>query len=54
VEIARVAADARTPSGDAYFQEGLAEIVSTSNIGDQPMRGAVSGMHMGVDESWHD
>src|SRR5216684_135159 len=52
-EIARIAADARTLAGNAYLQERLAEIVPTSNVSDQPVRGAVPGMHMGVDESWH-
>ena len=35
----------------ADFKEGLAEIVAASDVGDQPVRGAVARMHMGVDES---
>ena len=52
--VAWIAADARTLAGDADFQEGLAEIVPASDVGDQPVRGAVTGMHMGVDESRRD
>ena len=52
--VAWIAADARALAGDADFQEGLAEIVPASDIGDQPVRGAVAGMHVGVDEARSD
>jgi len=52
--IARIAADPRARAGDADLQEGLAEIVPAADVGDQPVRGAVAGMHMGVDESGRD
>ncbi len=52
--IAWIAADARALARDADFQKRLAEIVPASDVGDQPVRGAVAGMHMGVDESRRD
>src|SRR5262249_40368600 len=53
-DIARIAADPRACARDADFQERLTEIVPTPDIGDQPVRGAVAGMHMGVDEARRD
>jgi hypothetical protein len=52
--VARIAADPRALAGDADFQERLAEIVTRADVGDQPVRGAVTGMHMGVDEARRD
>ena len=52
--VARIAADARALAGDADLEEGLAEIVPAPDVGDQPVRGAVAGMHVGVDEARRD
>ena len=52
--VARIAADAGALAGDADFQKGLAEIIPASDIGDEPVRGAVTGMHVGVDEARSD
>src|SRR5258708_29447008 len=49
-----IAADSRALASHADFQEGLAEIVTASDVGDQSVRGAVARMHMGVDESRRD
>src|SRR5581483_68287 len=49
-----VAADACALACHADFQEGLAEIVATSNIGYQPVRCAVAGMHMRINKSRRD
>jgi hypothetical protein len=48
--VAWIATDSRALASHADFQEWLAEIVTASNVGDQPVRGAVARMHMGVDE----
>src|SRR5262249_52547168 len=50
-DVARIAADARALACDADFEEWLAEIVAAPDIGDQPVRRAVAGMNMGIDES---
>src|SRR4029077_6733020 len=52
--VAWIAADAGAFAGDADLQKGLAEIIPASDIGDQPVRGTVTGMHVGVDEARRD
>jgi hypothetical protein len=50
-DVAGVAAHARARTGDADLEERLAEIVAPSDVGNEPVRGAVAGMHVGVDEA---
>src|SRR5258708_2665675 len=47
-DVARIAAHSRARARDTDLQEWLAEIVPAPDVGDQPVRGAVPGMHMGV------
>ena len=53
-DIARIAADPRALARDADLQERLAEIVAAPDVGNQPVRGAVARMHVGVDEARRD
>jgi hypothetical protein len=52
--VAWIATDSRALASHADLQEWLAEIVPASNVGDQPVRGAVARMHMSVDEPRRD
>src|SRR5262245_56686184 len=49
-DITRIAAHARARARDADLEKRLAEIVAAADIRDQPMRGAMARVHMGVDE----
>ena len=54
LEVARIAFDDLAFLRDADFEERLAIIHRSAGIGDQPMRGAVAGMDVGVDEARRD
>jgi hypothetical protein len=51
LEIARIAFDYLAFPGNADLEKGLAEIHRPTCIGDEPVRRAVPGMDMGVDET---
>ena len=53
-DVARVAADAGADAGDADLVEGLSEVVRAADVRDEPVRRAVPGMDVGVDEAGTD
>src|SRR5690242_7841991 len=54
LEVARIAFDDLALFRNADFEKRLSVIHRPAGIGDQAVRGAMSGMHMGVDEARRD
>src|SRR5262249_48391041 len=52
LEVTRIAFDDLALRRNGNFQKRLPVIHGPPGIGDQPMRGAMPGMHVGVDEAW--
>ncbi len=52
--IARIAADPGAFARHADLEERLAEIIAAPDVGDQPVRRAMAGMHVGIDEARRD
>jgi len=52
--VARIAADPGALARHADLQERLAEIVAPADVGNEPVRGAVAGMDVRVDETRRD
>ena len=53
-QVARIAADSRAFARHADVEEGLAVVVRPSGVRDQPVRRAVAGVHVRVDEAGRD
>src|SRR5262245_52185122 len=51
LEVARIAFDDPALLRNGNFQKRLTVIHRPAGVGDEPMRGAVAGMHVGVDEA---